>query len=75
VPINLLLVEALRDVDPALAEEVRRRVVGAVEREWEESGRFWEYYDGDTGDGLGADAQTGWTAGVADLIAEGWPAP
>jgi hypothetical protein len=51
--------------------EIRERVVANVEREWLETGRLWEYYDGDTGEGLGADAQAGWTALVANMIAEG----
>ena len=29
---------------------------------------FFEYFHGDTGEGLGAMHQTGWTALVADLI-------
>ncbi|MCW2593315.1 MAG: hypothetical protein JWQ86_5742 [Mycobacterium sp.] len=29
---------------------------------------FFEYFDGDTGAGLGASHQTGWTALVADVI-------
>jgi len=29
---------------------------------------FYEYFDGDTGRGLGANHQTGWTALVAKLI-------
>jgi hypothetical protein len=29
---------------------------------------FYEYFHGDTGSGLGASHQTGWTALVADLI-------
>jgi hypothetical protein len=29
---------------------------------------FYEYFHGDTGTGLGASHQTGWTALVADLI-------
>jgi hypothetical protein len=34
------------------------------------SGQLWfnEYFDGDTGAGLGAEHQTGWTACVADLM-------
>jgi len=52
---------------------VRERVVDNVEQRWQETGRLWESYDGDTGAGLGADAQTGWTAAVAVLIADGWP--
>ena len=29
---------------------------------------FYEYFDGDTGRGLGANHQTGWTALIAKLI-------
>jgi hypothetical protein len=29
---------------------------------------FFEYFHGDTGEGLGAEHQTGWTALVADLL-------
>jgi hypothetical protein len=29
---------------------------------------FFEYFDGDTGRGLGASHQTGWTALVATLV-------
>ena len=73
VPINYLLVHALAEVDPALAADIRLRVVENVETEWERTSRFREFYNGDTGEGLGADFQTGWTALVANLIAEGWP--
>ena len=31
---------------------------------------FHEYYDGDTGRGLGASHQTGWSALIANMIAE-----
>jgi hypothetical protein len=31
---------------------------------------FFEYFHGDTGKGLGASHQTGWTALVAELISE-----
>jgi len=42
---------------------------------WSEAGPlFYEYFDGDTGAGLGASHQTGWTALVADLV-RGVPAP
>ena len=46
----------------------------AVEIDWQATGRFHEYFDAETGEGLGADAQAGWTALVANLVAEGWPA-
>lgn len=39
---------------------------------WAEHVTFNEYFDGDTGEGLGASHQTGWTALVAMLLA-GWP--
>ena len=74
VPINYLLIEALEDIDAPFAREVRQRVVAAVEADWLATGRFHEYFDGDTGVGLGADAQAGWTALVANMIAEAWPA-
>ena len=35
---------------------------------WDANVAFNEYFDGDTGEGLGADHQTGWTGLVADLI-------
>ncbi|MFN9461207.1 MAG: glucosidase, partial [Acidobacteriota bacterium] len=31
---------------------------------------FFEYFNGDTGEGLGASHQTGWTALIAKLIAQ-----
>ena len=75
LPLNYLIVQALYDIDPALAADVRERVVNNVERDWQETDRLHEFFDGDTGDGLGADFQTGWTALVSNLILEGWPAP
>ncbi|MDQ3493450.1 MAG: hypothetical protein M3452_09365 [Chloroflexota bacterium] len=74
LPLQLLLVDALVEADPTLAADIRQRVVTNVEREWLATGRLWEYYDGDSGQGLGADAQAGWTAAVANLIADGWGA-
>ncbi|WP_203567981.1 MGH1-like glycoside hydrolase domain-containing protein [Aestuariimicrobium ganziense] len=38
---------------------------------WDEHPVFSEYFNGDTGEGLGATHQTGWTAMVAHLIIEG----
>ncbi len=75
VPINYLLVEALNDVDPSLSEDVRDRVVNSVEADWRSTGRLHEFFDGDTGQGLGADENAGWTALVANLIHEAWPSP
>jgi hypothetical protein len=39
---------------------------------WQDVPTFFEYFDGDSGRGLGASHQTGWTALVASL-ALGWP--
>jgi hypothetical protein len=52
----------------------RRPVNGGIDRfdfdpHWCESIPFYEYFHGDTGAGLGASHQTGWTALVAVLIA------
>ncbi len=74
MPINYLLVQALEDADPTFAGALRDSLVKTVEDDWTATGRFHEYFDAETGEGIGADAQTGWTALVANLIAEGWPA-
>jgi hypothetical protein len=36
--------------------------------DWRDQLLFFEYFHGDTGAGLGASHQTGWTALVADLV-------
>jgi hypothetical protein len=51
----------------------RRPAFGDDERlqsdpDWRDQLLFFEYFDGDTGKGLGASHQTGWTGLVADLI-------
>jgi hypothetical protein len=53
------------DGDPSgdVARGHRAPPAGWYDRPW-----FFEYFDGDTGRGLGASHQTGWTALVADLI-------
>jgi hypothetical protein len=53
-------------------QDGRRPVFGGYEklqRDWGDSVLFHEYFHGDTGAGLGASHQTGWTGLVADLIA------
>lgn len=74
LPINYLLVDAIAEHDPAFAADLRLRLVELVETDWEATRRFHEYFDAETGEGLGADAQAGWTALVANLVIEGWPA-
>jgi hypothetical protein len=49
---------------PAFAEYERMQ----DDPEWHDQLLFFEYFDGDTGRGMGASHQTGWTALVADLI-------
>ena len=51
----------------------RRPVHGDVDRyrddpQWRDLVLFYEYFDGDTGTGLGASHQTGWTGLVATLL-------
>jgi hypothetical protein len=36
---------------------------------WSNSLLFYEYFNGDTGEGLGASHQTGWTALIGALVA------
>jgi hypothetical protein len=102
LPLNALLVEAMRRFDKHLgadfvvevptgsghqvslgeaAEELSRRLVGLLlpaddgqvpasgKRSWPD-GLLWfhEYFHGDTGEGLGASHQTGWTALLAHLV-------
>jgi hypothetical protein len=49
-----------------------KRVEASDSPLWAEHVTFSEFFDGDTGEGLGATHQTGWTALVAALIT-GWP--
>ena len=51
---------------PALAADPRF----ADDIHWRELIWFHEYFHGDTGEGLGANHQTGWTSLVARLIEE-----
>jgi hypothetical protein len=57
----------------------RRPVYGSIRKfqedpHWRDLILFHEYFDGDTGAGLGASHQTGWTGLVASLIDE-WRRP
>jgi hypothetical protein len=76
----------LRDVSAELARRListwlpdaagRRPVYGAIEKfqtdpEWNDLLQFHEYFHGDTGAGIGASHQTGWTGLVAHLICRG----
>ena len=70
MPINYLLVQALTGIDTGAADELRANLIRTVEDQWQADGRFYEYYNAETGAGLGADHQTGWTALVANLIYE-----
>ena len=56
-------------------ESGRRPVYGSIrtfqeDPHWRDLILFYEYFDGDTGAGLGASHQTGWTGLVASLIDE-----
>jgi hypothetical protein len=70
LPINYLLVQRLEETHPDLADQLREALIANVEAQWQATGHFWEYYHAETGQGLGADHQTGWTALVANLIVE-----
>ena len=61
-------------------ERGRRPIFGDVELfqrvEWRDQLLFHEYFNGDTGEGLGASHQTGWTALLGLLISRrGWTRP
>jgi hypothetical protein len=72
MPLNYLLVKRLEETHPEVGYQLRENLIANVEAQWRATGRFWEYYHAETGDGLGADHQTGWTALVANLVHEGW---
>ncbi len=75
---QMTLWQAARDVSHRLSclflrRNGRRAVYGDVELfqndpNWRDLISFYEYFNGDTGEGLGASHQTGWTALVAKLI-------
>jgi hypothetical protein len=44
------------------------RIESSPDPLWRDHITFSEYFDGDTGEGLGATHQTGWTALVAHLL-------
>jgi hypothetical protein len=48
----------------------KRAELFAKDPHWRDLILFYEYFNGDTGEGLGASHQTGWTALVASLIDE-----
>ena len=58
-----------------LDEEGKRKLYGPYNWFYQQKGNehlvlFYEYFHGDSGQGLGASHQTGWTALVAELISE-----
>lgn len=44
------------------------RPVYGVDTGWSDAIQFYEYFHGDTGRGLGASHQTGWTSLIAALL-------
>jgi hypothetical protein len=74
MPLNYLIVQRLEETHPAVAYQLRKNLVANVEAQWRAAQRFWEYYHAETGEGLGADHQTGWTALVSNLVHEDWGA-
>jgi hypothetical protein len=72
------LVEAADLIDSGLTNLFRkvdgrrpsdgRRIESSPDPRWAEHPTFCEFFDGDTGEGLGATHQTGWTALVAHLV-------
>jgi hypothetical protein len=44
------------------------RIEASDDPRWREHITFYEYFHGDTGEGLGATHQTGWTALVAHVL-------
>lgn len=75
---SMTLVEAADVIDNGLVALFRpvdgvrpadgKRIEATADPLWSEHPSFSEYFDGDTGEGLGATHQTGWTALVAHLL-------
>ena len=61
------LVSLFRPVDGRRPTD-GRRIEASPDPLWRSHPTFSEYFDGDTGEGLGATHQTGWTALVAHLL-------
>jgi hypothetical protein len=59
----------LPGADGRRPSDARYELLSADPR-WRDNVFFYEYFDGDTGQGLGASHQTGWTALVSSLIDE-----
>ncbi|WP_394793799.1 glucosidase [Armatimonas sp.] len=85
MPLNYLLIESLQKFDYAygtsfpwgdtdlwgVATDLSQRLISLIQRDPSHPHYlFHEYFHGDTGAGLGANHQTGWTALVAKLIAQ-----
>jgi hypothetical protein len=64
---NRLVSLFLPDRDGSRPSDARYPLLGTDPR-WKPHLFFYEYFNGDTGEGLGASHQTGWTAVVAHLI-------
>lgn len=85
MPLNYLLIESLQKFDYAYGQSFRwgetdlwgvsqnlsRRLCSLIQKPTDHPHYlFHEYFHGDTGRGLGASHQTGWTALVAKLLAQ-----
>ncbi|WP_309723337.1 hypothetical protein [Armatimonas sp.] len=85
LPLNYLLIESLQKFDYAygtnfqiggtdlwgVATDLSHRLISLIQREPDHPHYlFHEYFHGDSGAGLGANHQTGWTALIAKLIAQ-----
>ena len=68
--LGLGLVPEGRQIFPNLT--LWENLVATVEESWQTTNHFFKYFDAETGEGLGSDHQTGWTALVANLIDERW---
>ncbi|CAN5680902.1 glucosidase [soil metagenome] len=77
--VQMTLFEVAREIAHRLAglflrdETGRRPIHGGAEKlqtdpHWRDCLLFHEYFNGDTGEGLGASHQTGWTGSIARLI-------
>ena len=62
--------EIRETLDPQCLSGFRKNEKFQTDPHWRDNVLFYEYFHGDTGEGLGASHQTGWTALIASVIDE-----
>ena len=62
------LIDLYRQAENGMMPAMREEKAGQTDPNWKDLYFFYEYFHGETGQGLGAKHQTGWTGLIANLI-------